>query len=186
MEKQYMTHEEVLSLIKEGYDIKGFLSKDKPSWHRKVYDMWKGMWKRCYDPSNGNYSRYYLSIIYDDFRIFSNYYNWIKSQPRFEEFCSTCDDIMWSVDKDIKVKDNIHYFPEFMTLCPHKENARAAHSRYPIIGINITDNTILLYKSANDAQRLTANDMKFSKGAISDCCKGARDHKHKGYRWYYL
>ena len=196
MSKKCMSHEDVNKLLRDGMDKKGWTSKDSPSWHFKVKKMWRDMWIRCYDPTSAKYKYYIKSIIHDDFRIFSNYLDWIMKQPRFEEFCSTCDVIMWSVDKDMKKKDNIHYFPEFMTLCTQSENSKArietkgaamlnpqysSKLKKPVIGININDNTILLFKSAKDA----SDYLECYSGPITSCCKGNKPSYMK-YKWYYL
>lgn len=197
MEKQLMSHEDVVLLIKEGYDKKGFTSKKNPLWHRKVYSMWRHMWFRCYDSTRKDYKYYIDSIIHDDFRIFSKYLEWIQDQPRFEEFCNTCDYVTWVIDKDMKCPGNRNYFPEYMTLCTSSENskevnhrcqnAKHLHSdkhysrrRVPIIGININDNTILIFKCAGDAV-----SYGFNKGAIGNVCKGIYP-KHNNYKWYYF
>ena len=197
MEKQYMTHDEVQNLIKEGYDKPGFTSKKFPLWHQKVYSMWRHMWFRCYDSTRKDYKYYVDSIIHDDFRIFSNYLEWIKSQPRFDEFCSTCHEVTWVIDKDMKCLGNKNYFPEYMTLCTSSDNSKEVNKRcnnskklrsdenyrkrrVPVMGISLTDNTILIFKCAGDAVSLG-----FNKGAIGDTCKGFYS-KHNGYRWYYL
>ena len=205
MEKKSMTHEEVLQLLKDGYDKpRGWAGgKDQPLWHQKVVRMWRGMWTRCYDPISSNYKNYCLSIIHDDFRIFSNYLDWIMKQPRFEEFCSTCDKVKWTIDKD--KNGNIHYFPEYMELTTQSENSKrrmqskgspmkdplnakksGSTRSYPIIGINVHDNTILLFKSAQDAELLT--NKKFTASCIAKCCRGQYKNGgiHNDYKWSYL
>ena len=203
IEKHTMNHEEVLSLLHEGYDMpRGWKSgKNQPLWHQKVYDMWRKMWIRCYVSTSPSYKYYIDSIIHDDFRIFSNYLKWIQAQPRFEEFCSTCHEITWSVDKDMVYPGNRHYFPEYMTLCTMSENSKdSAHRNKdnlhhlsrndaikgakvqykPIIGISLTNNNILIYKYTRQAKH-----DGFDPGAIIKCCKGKWQH-YKGYKWYYL
>ena len=178
MEKQYMTHEEVNKLLKDGWDMpRGWVKEE--FWHKKVCSLWRNMWQRCYDPNNSSYIYYINSIIHDDFRVFSNYLEWIMKQPRFDEFCSTCHNIRWTIDKDMKVKGNIHYLPEYMLLCTQSENSKASNLPKPIIGIK--DDTQLIINSINEAR-----DYGFDPGTITKCCKGKYDHKYKGYKWYYL
>ena len=187
MEKQYMTHEEVEVLLKEGYDKPRGWSrgKNQPKWHEKVFYMWRDMWRRCYDPTNISYPTYINAIVHDDFRIFSNYLSWVMSQPNFDEFCSTCHEISWSIDK------KGHYFPELMSLCTKSENSKRRikehgsplksldhhWSRVPIIGINIDDNTLVIFKSMSDTG--------YSVGNISRCCNDS-SKTYKRYKWYYL
>ena len=184
MLKVYMTHEDVNQLLREGYDKPRGWSKEEP-YYINIIRLWKTMWQRCYDPTHPSYPLYIESIIHDDFRIFSNYYNWIIKQPRFREFCSTCDKIIWTIDKDMKKKDNIHYFPEYMTLCTSSENSKERQKRNPnpskpIIGINIDNNTILIFKSPSQAI-----EKGFKQPNIVSCLKGRLPH-YKRYKWLYL
>lgn len=202
--KVLMTHEEVLQLLKDGYDMpKGWCyGNNQPLWHQKVRNMWKHMWIRCYDISNPRNKDYECSIIYDDFKVFSKYLDWFMRQPLFEEFCRTCDNIKWSIDKDIKCEGNKHYLPQYMTLCTLSDNVRqrnktydwtnantcfkrkdiqekcARHKWKPIIGIK--DNNIVLFKALRFSQ-----NKGFDPSTIVKCIKGK--HKtHKGYKWLYV
>lgn len=156
--------------------------KNQPLWHLKVYDMWSKMWNRCRNPEHKEYEYYCSCIIYEDFRYLSNYLNWIQSQPRFEEFCSTCHEVSWTVDKDIKDPNNRHYLPQYMTLCTKSENTIEVNNRckssfglirVPVIGIG---SNILLFKSINEGK---------AKGFshIHHCLRGDYS-QHKGYKWY--
>ena len=197
MEKQYMSHEEVLQFLKENYKMPRGWShgNDQPLWHKKAKYLWTDMWKRCYDPNNGSYPYYINSIIHDDFRLFSDFLSWLMQQPRFEEFCSTCHEVKWVIDKDIKVDDNIHYFPDRVTLCTGSENTKARNEAHgnpmsnintrkrlmiPVIGISKNDNTFIILNFMSEWE-----DKGFDPSTISKCCKGKRP-SYKGYKWYYF
>ena len=81
--------------------------KYQPSWHHKVYDMWLHMWRRVYRDIH-----YFGSLIHPSFKYLSNYVKWIKTQPNFDDFCNSCDTVMWSIDKDTKYFGNKNYYPE--------------------------------------------------------------------------
>ena len=72
MEKIIMTHDEVLQLLREGYDMpRGwYKGKGQPKWHQLVYDKWRNMWMRCYDPNHPQHPLYKDVIISDEFKIF--------------------------------------------------------------------------------------------------------------------
>jgi hypothetical protein len=191
VEKQYMTHEEVTQLLKDGYDMpRGWATgKGQPEWHNKVRIMWRGMWRRCYDPSHHSYKYYINAIVHDDFRLFSNYLKWIQAQPRFDEFCSTCHEVSWAVDKDIKDSDNRNYFPEYMTLVTKSENSKERNDRCgspnrgnfkKLRGINIKDGSVIIFDSV-----LSLYDKGFDPSTIRKCMKGKYTH-HKGYKWEYI
>ena len=194
--KQYMSHDEVLRLLRFGMDMKGWTSKDEPLWHSKVKSMWRGMWIRCYDPTSTNYKYYQDSIVYNDFKYLSNFVKWIMNEPRFEEFCNTCVKVHWTIDKDMKNSNNRNYYPEYMTLCTQNENTKARIEskgasmsnpqfykklKKPVVGINKDSNLIFIFKSAKDASEY----LGIHSSAITSCCKG-RLKSYKGYKWFYL
>lgn len=178
---------------------KGWKSgKFQPSWHRKAYNMWFSMHSRVKDPTNISYKYYKDSKILEDYNYLSNYVRFLESQPNFQEFCNTCDKIRWSVDKDMKCPGNKNYYPEFMTLCTTSDNSIDACSRKPywhgkdarkrasqsqkkpVIGVGISNNSILLFKCINDTK-----DRGFTQSNVSNALKG-RQKSHRGYRWYYV
>lgn len=195
MIKTPMTHEEVNSLLHDGYDVeRGW--KRATSWNYQIYNMWRSMWYRCYDVSNISYKYYIDSIIHDDFRYLSNFIKWIETQPTFLEFKANPKG--WSVDKDMKVIGNKNYYPEFMSLVTRSENSKdvctrnpAWHSKdsrakasksslKPIIGIHKKDSKILLFKSTKEA-----TEKGFTDTCISNCLN-RRQKSSKGYKWYYI
>ena len=158
--------------------------KNQPLWHKKVYTMWKDMWRRCRCENHSSYNYYKECLIYEPFRHLSNYVSWIIKQPRFNEFCNTCHFTRWNVDKDLK-GDNKCYFPEYMCLIPQSENSRernqrrgSIYKRKPCIGIK--SDSVLLLKSLNDGELYGFNHTH-----ISNCCK-KRYKTHKKYKWYFI
>ena len=161
--------------------------KGQPRWHRLVYDKWVNMHDRVKNPSNPSYPNYKDSKICESLDYLSNYVKFIESQPTFDEFCSTCDKIVWSVDKDIKVKDNKDYYPEFMSLVTRSENSKDRNNRYDysvfnkaIKGTSLKDGSILIFESRNSVR-----EKGFDPGCVTKCCTGERK-SHKGYKWEYL
>lgn len=193
MEKVFMTHDEVTQLLKDGYDMgRGWSQgKGQPKWHKVVYDKWREMWKRCYDPTHDEYIRYKDVIISDEFKLLSNYVKWIESQPRFEEFCSTHKDILWSIDKDA---GGGHYFPHMMVLTTASENSKEAinrcgnshlrselirkKTRKPVIGIS--NKNIILLSCVGDAL-----NYGFKSTGVSMALKKKLPH-YKRYKWFYI
>ena len=144
------------------------------------------MWRRCYDPTSESYNDYKNVLICNEFKLFSNYLKWIQAQPRFEEFCSTCNNILWSIDKD---NGGGHYFPHMVVLTTQSENTKLRNTLHgnpwklnvrPIIGINKDTNSIILLKYRNEAK-----EKGFNPNNITLVCQGKRPH-HMGYKWYYL
>lgn len=155
--------------------------KHRPYWHKKVYDMWRHTWERLYDNIY-----YFGSLIHPSFKYFSNYVKWIESQPRFEDFCSTCDTTSWSVDKDSKYLGNKNYYPEYMTLMLKSENTRERNNRngnpnpkQSVLGVPLDyTNKIILTLSIKDV-----SNHEFHIGNVGSCIRKERK-THKGYKWY--
>lgn len=152
--------------------------KYQPLWHFKVYKMWRHAWSRIY-----NDIHYFGCLIHPDFKYLSNFVEWIMSEPRFEDFCNTCDKITWSIDKDMKCPGNRNYYPEYMTLTTKSENTKERNKRKgnpnPKNSIIAIDNTkVLFFESTLDAQ-----DKGFDSRNISKCLN-KKQKTHKGYRWY--
>ena len=95
---------------------------------------------------------------------------------------------MWSVDKDSKCSGNKNYYPEYMTLMHHSDNARERINRngdsflkpkQPVIGIPLDDTKIIiLVSSMSDVSKYG-----FDKGNIGRCL-AKKFKQHKGYKWY--
>lgn len=167
---------------------KGWVNgKGSPKWHKRVYEKWMNMWKRCKNPNRHDYINYKDCDIYDDFKYLSKYVDWIMKEPLFDEFINTYDKVKWDVDKDIKYPTNRNYYPECMTLIPHKYNSiemfnrngnPGIRTRIPTIGIK--NNKILLFKSILDTQ-----NKGFDSCNVNRCVNKVPHYKsHKGYKWY--
>ena len=153
--------------------------KAQPLWHKKVYRMWMNMWRRVYTRSH-----YFGSLIYPPFKYLSNYVKWIEQQPRFGDFCSTCDSIRWVIDKDSKYSRNRDYYPDCMTLMTNDENSQERHNRnpnpkQPLLGIPLDDTKkIILTLGFNDViyyEFNPSNVREFFNKKWKSC---------KGYKWY--
>ena len=68
---------------------------NQPLWHKKVYQMWFGMWRRVKDENYIKRDCYKNCNIYEDFKYLSKYVEWIMQEPRFEEFTQTCNEVRW-------------------------------------------------------------------------------------------
>lgn len=158
--------------------------KFQPIWHKKAYYLWYSNWDRCKNSKHPSYEYYKDCKIYEDFKYLSKFVDWLISEPRFKEFCETCDNISWSIDKDKKDINNRNYYPEYMTLTTVSENSKEMIDRrgnpnpkVPVIAID-KNNKVLLFKSTLDAKK-----KGFDQGNISKCLKG-KYKTHKGYKWY--
>lgn len=158
--------------------------KRKELWRHKAYTMWYGMWRRV------NENKYYKDCkIHENFKLFSNFLKWLENEPRFEEFKVTCHEVIWSIDKDSKLKGNRNYYPEFMSLITKSENSIERNTRCgypyrkqmkPVIGFNLSNNVIMIFKSIQDVK-----NMNFNPRTVFDVCIG-KYSQHKGYKWKYL
>ena len=158
----------------------GWISEAK--WHESLYYRWKHMWKRCKDPSNKEYNSYKDCEIDERYRKLSNYINDIKSLENFDKLCENPS--KWSIDKDIKGGKD--YYINNLSIISIKDNIKERNTRrgnpnppIPIIGINIDDNTILIFKSLNSAK-----EKGFHPGLIKKYISTGQTYKR--YKWFYL
>ena len=115
--------------------------KTQPIWHRKVYTMWYNMWARCYKFEEHN-SKYYFDCEVDNtFKYLSIFLKWIEQQPYFEDFCLTCSNTMWSVDKDFIERGNKIYTPSLIRLCTQRDNSleRISRKGSPMLNKSVSD-----------------------------------------------
>ena len=167
--------------------------KNQPLWHSRVYMMWKGMWRRAYTEIY-----WFGSLIYPSFQYLSNFVTWIESQPNFDNFCSTCDRVRWSIDKDAKCPGNRNYYPEYMSLMLGSDNSKERINRKgnpshnkeyvckssrkrmkPVLGIPLDKvNKIILTTSNKDVVKYGFDPSHISK------CLTKKYKSHKDYKWY--
>lgn len=160
--------------------------KNQPRWHRSLYDRWKNMWKRCKDPNNDRYDDYKDCPIDDKYQYLSNYINDIQLLEDFDLLKENPS--QYEIDKDRIDSNNRCYYFEHLSIILSTENTKERNTRLgnpnpsiPIIGININDNTFLLFKSPYDAL-----DKGFDPSNIRKCCKGIYCKSKSLYKGYFL
>lgn len=106
----------------------------------KEYNTWRHMLGRCYDKK---YKRkeptYQNAICCDEWLLYENFYEWLHSQENFDKWLNGN---RWALDKDILIKGNKEYSPEFCCLVPQRVNSLfvkndATRSNLPI-GVDIS------------------------------------------------
>ena len=128
------------------------------------------------------------SLIHPDYKYLSNYVEFIEFQSSFTEFCETCDNTIWTIDKDGECPCNRNYYPEYMTLTTMSENFKERNKRKgsPFLDKNnllkasiqnkknlsksvlgIKNNKIILLFSINDSKLLG-----FNPSTLCNCLKG--------------
>ena len=161
---------------------RGWISKN--SINTKIYRMWRSMWSRVLSkPGTHNYKYYHNVVICEEWRLLSNFVNWVISQNNYDKFIE--DPFSFSLDKDIKSDSKKLYSPSTCALITFHDNKKYSRSsceyyhRY-IIGIKNTD--IILLKRINDCKHLGMND-----ATIAKCASPKYYNKtYKGYKWYYI
>ena len=59
------------------WDIENYYEVIRDKEYYKLYDIWKGMIRRCYEPSNNSY--YNKVFVSDEWLLFSNFYKWARN-----------------------------------------------------------------------------------------------------------
>lgn len=87
----------------------------------KEYMAWNNMLKRCYNKDfKKKCDTYTDATCCEEWLLFENFYEWIHSQPNFNNWYQGNK---WAVDKDILTKGNKIYSPETCCLVPPNVNA---------------------------------------------------------------
>lgn len=87
---------------------------------KKIYDTWRQMIGRCYNPKYlEKYPTYRECKVSDEFLYYPNFYNWVKKQENYEKWK---DNKNFNIDKDIIQKGNKVYSPETCCLVPNRIN----------------------------------------------------------------
>ena len=120
-----------VGIVGDKYSIQN--SEGKTS---KEYITWRGMIERCYNRKSQHRDRsktYIDCDICDEWLYYPNFYEWLVSQPNYQRWKQG----RFAIDKDIIMKHNKVYAPEFCSLVPAYINNiftkhDAARGVYPI------------------------------------------------------
>ena len=162
-------------------------------YNRKIYKMWCWMWYRVYiEPSSKDYEYYKDSTACEDWRLLSNYVDFIQSQSCFDDFKINYSN--YCMDKDSRVLGNKHYSPETCTLMLKSDNAKEVNDRLdspferynikyhphkrPVLAIHKDDPKIILLYDAITAVKRDG----FDASTVSRVIKNEQRH-HKGFKW---
>lgn len=121
---------------KTSYNI-GYIGQGKytPKICKKIYDVWRKMLQRCYDPYFINKELTYKDVyVCDEWHCFQNFAKWWE-----ENYYEILNEKM-ELDKDILIKNNKMYSPKTCLIVPQRLNKLFTKSdkmrgEYPI-GVN--------------------------------------------------
>lgn len=86
----------------------------------KEYKVWVDMLRRCFDKNRKEEHPTYKDIsCCKEWLLFENFYEWLHSQENFEKWYNGK---RWDLDKDILIKGNKIYSPEYCSLVPQNVN----------------------------------------------------------------
>ena len=100
------------------YNI-GYLGKGEyePKTNKRIYNIWKHMLRRCYDPYYINKQPTYIDCyVCVEWHNFQNFAKW------YEENVYECNNEEMHLDKDILIKGNKIYSPETCIFVPREIN----------------------------------------------------------------
>lgn len=144
--------------------------REKNSFNERVYNLWNHMMHRCYNPKTHNYKDYGGRgvVVADRWHYLENFEEDIKEIEGYNEWISNPE---YSLDKDIKFKGNLIYSKETCVFADKKNQVINRRGTHPIRVIRISDGSLKVYSSQNEASRETgvhrANIYKVLKGTIS-------------------
>lgn len=81
----------------------------------KIYAIWQGMLKRCYDPKQLQKQPTYIGCsVSEHWHDYQDFAEWYKSHE--------CGDLSYDLDKDLLIPNNKVYSPESCVLVPQELN----------------------------------------------------------------
>lgn len=101
----------------------------------KEYEAWKQMLRRCFSEREKKRNSAYIEAdCCKEWLNYENFYEWLHKQPNFNKWYNGS---RWALEKDIIVKKNKLYSPEFCCLVPQNVNClflkrEAERGKYPI------------------------------------------------------
>ena len=166
---------------------KGWVNgKGQPKWHRVAYDMWRQLWNRCLsDDLHDIRPNYRDCNVCPSWMYLSKFIQWLISQESFSIF--TQEPKGFCIDKDIILRDNKIYCPEYCTLTTIKSNSvdtinrSKTKARISYIGIPLDNKEkIIILRCGLDASK-----HGFQPSHVRNCSLNRIPH-HKYYKWYRL
>lgn len=154
---------------------------------KRVYGLWYGMLRRCYDKEQQKRSRgkaYADCTVCEEWLAYSNFARDIKTLFGYDSWLHNTG---YCLDKDTINPNNKEYSKETCCFIPYTENIRDIHRRKPqnierlhkmnkVKYMLIKDDEVLLFNSEKEA----CEYMGVVKCSISSCYR--RGRKCKGYR----
>lgn len=168
---------------------------DKPQSHY-LYDRWRDMLRRCYDPKNKMYKTYGKVGCYvsEEWHYFVNFVRDMENKANIDKIKNK-DDGVWQLDKDLicnKKGINPHYYSNETTCIITREaNTKERNERMknPSFNNNIQvmqfdtkGNYIKTWNSITQAVEGVGG--KGSGSWLISCCKN-KAYTYKGYCWIY-
>ena len=183
--------------------------------NKLIYRLWVGPFKRAGNPNKESRLNYYndVSIDMTIWNPFSTWIEqWLKQQPRYQEFLETYDTIKWSVDKEAIDPTNKVYGVN-ARLVPLSENSARSNLNIDYEKRNITEGYQRYRKSDKCLAICKANAKAHEKAVIgisvntnqmlfyykiSDAKKDGfnnvtvvaspkyKKSTCKGYKWFYI
>lgn len=103
----------------------GILGDKHPSWKDgkviKEYAAWKRILQRCVDDHYQKFQPTYKEcMVCKEWLYYPNFYEWLHAQPNFDKWFTKN---RWAIDKDILMKGNKIYSPEYCCIVPQSVNS---------------------------------------------------------------
>lgn len=151
----------------------------------KIYRLWYGMLRRCYDKTQHARNRgkvYADCAVSEDWMIYSNFENDVKALPGFDLWYEGND---MQLDKDI-LGNGREYNRRNCCFVPRKVNMAYMNRQHPNITKNANDSHKVAYVLQKDGKTLVFESEKDAckylgvvKCSVASCYR--RGHKCKGY-----
>lgn len=154
--------------------------------NEKIYGLWYGMLRRCYDTEQQKRSRgksYSDCKVCDDWMLYSNFERDVRKLPGYSQWYYADD---MQLDKDILGGDSKEYSPKTCCFVPRAVNMAFMNKEHPNITANAIEANKTAYVLHKDDETLVFNSEKDAceylgvvKCTVASCYR--RGRKCKGY-----
>jgi hypothetical protein len=163
-----------------------------------LYDRWRDMLRRCYDPKNKMYLTYGAVGCYvvDDWHYFPNFVRDLEQKENIDKIKFKGKEV-WQLDKDYICNEKgiePHYYSNETTcIITQKENTKERNERQgnpaknkviKVMQFDTEGNYIKTWDSLVEASKSLHKEESINTGWMVACCQG-KAYTYLGYCWIY-
>lgn len=157
---------------------------EKPQSH-VLYNRWRDMIRRCYDPNNKSYKTYGGEgcWVCEEWLYFPNYVRDIERKENYDKLIKSKGKNLWQIDKDMIKPGNKCYCDEYTSIVSRAENCGERNKRVTkkylgekIHQFSLNGEYIQSFDSKRDATIAMSKNNSYNSASINGYLKGDFSH----------